>query len=115
LRTFACGWSRRLAERRRELENIEYEFKASKYDDPRTIFRDDAIVGLQLTNFLSGTLAASAYWQAFLRGHGWSAGTSEWGGGVGLPRHGRPVDAGETNAADPSFTRQRAGVATDAA
>ena len=78
-----------LAVRRRELEDIEYEFKTLKFDDPRSMFRDDNLVGARLNDFLTGSITAQNYWGAWIRNQGWTAGTSDWGGGVGLPRRGR--------------------------
>ena len=78
-----------LAMRRRELEDIEYEFKTLKFDDPRSMFRDDDLVGARLNDFLTGGITAQNYWGAWIRNQGWTAGTADWGGGVGLPRRGR--------------------------
>ena len=78
-----------LAERRRGLEAIESTLKAGRLDDPRSVFRDDALVGERLDAFLTGALSPLAYLAAWQEAQGWIAGTSEWGGGVGLPRQGR--------------------------
>lgn len=78
-----------LAARRRELEDIEYEFKTLKFDDPRSTFRDSELVGARLNDFLTGAASAESYWNAWVRNQGWTVGTSDWGGGVGLPRRGR--------------------------
>ncbi len=80
---------RTLAARRRELEDIEYEFKALKFDDPRSLFRDDDLAAARLGSFLTGATTAPSYWR---RGGAARAGASAprtGGGGVGLPRHGR--------------------------
>ncbi|MDR3471439.1 MAG: hypothetical protein P4M09_07080 [Devosia sp.] len=96
-----------LAARRRELEDIEYEFKARRFDDPRSLFRDDDLVSDQLSEFLTGVVSAKTYWSAFRLSQAWDVGTSEWGGGVGLPRRGRQT--GEPGAARQidGFTRPR--------
>jgi len=95
-----------LADRRRALEDIEYEFKGMKFDDPRSVFRDDGLVTTALSGFLTGTIAPNAYWESFRRSQAWIVGTSDWGGGVGLPRHGR--QAAETLSGEASgFNRPR--------
>ncbi|MFT6656881.1 hypothetical protein [Maritalea sp.] len=50
-----------LAARRRELEDIEWEFKKSNFDDPRMKF-DDHLVEDLLGEFLKGAVTASGYW-----------------------------------------------------
>jgi chromosome segregation ATPase len=50
-----------LAARRRELEDIEWEFKKSKFDDPRMKFDDDLIEDV-LEEFLKGAITAAGYW-----------------------------------------------------
>ena len=101
---------RTLAARRRALEDIEYEFKALKFDDPRSLFRDDGLIGETLSRFLTGAIEAQTYWAAFRRSQSWSAGTSDWGGGVGLPRHGRQTMESPPRVEE-SFTRPRAATA----
>lgn len=78
-----------LAARRRELEDIQYEFKKSRYDDPRSTFGKDELVGDMLTDFLKGAISAGTYWETWRRSQSWKQGTGDWGGGVGLPRNGR--------------------------
>lgn len=78
-----------LAARRRELEDIQWEFKKQRFDDPRSTFRDDKLVGDVLNDFLRGGISAASYWDQWRRSQNWSAGTSDWGGGVGLPNNGR--------------------------
>jgi len=78
-----------LAARRRELEDIQYEFKKARFDDPRSSFRQDNLVGDLLNDFLRGGITAGNYWDQWRRSQNWTAGTSDWGGGVGLPRNGR--------------------------
>lgn len=90
-----------LATRRRELEDIEFEFKKSRFDDPRSTFRKDDLTGDLLSEFLKGAITASTYWGHWQRSQDWRAGTSDWGGGFGLPRGGRnsswPTSMGSTN------------------
>ena len=78
-----------LAARRRELEDIQWEFKKQRFDDPRSTFREDKLVGDLLNDFLRGGITAASYWDQWQRSQNWSAGTSDWGGGVGLPNNGR--------------------------
>ena len=80
---------RTLATRRRELEDIQWEFKKQRFDDPRSTFRNDKLVGDVLNDFLRGGISAASYWDQWQRSQNWSAGTSDWGGGVGLPNNGR--------------------------
>ncbi len=78
-----------LAARRRELEDIQYEFKRARYDDPRSTFREDRLVGDLLNDFLRGGISAASYWDQWRKSQNWSSGTSDWGGGVGIPHKGR--------------------------
>lgn len=78
-----------LAHRRRELEDIEWEFKKSRFDDPRSVFREDNLAGDLLGEFLRGAITAAVYWQMWRKSQSWRPGTSDWGGGIGLPRSGR--------------------------
>ncbi len=78
-----------LARRRRELEDIAWEFKKSQFDDPRSIFRKEELVGDLLNEFLHGAISAASYWGQWQRSQNWRAGTTDWGGGVGLPNKGR--------------------------
>ena len=79
-----------LAVRRRELEDIQWEFKKQHFDDPRSTFREERLVGDMLNDFLRGGISAASYWDRWQRSQNWGAGTSDWGGGVGLPDNGRP-------------------------
>ncbi|MET3926917.1 hypothetical protein [Devosia sp. 2618] len=78
-----------LATRRRELEDIQWEFKKQRFDDPRSTFREDKLVGDLLNDFLRGGISAASYWDQWRGSQNWTAGTSDWGGGVGLPNNGR--------------------------
>lgn len=57
----AKGRLKTLAARRRELEDIEWEFKKSNFDDPRMKFDDDLIEDV-LEEFLKGAITAAGYW-----------------------------------------------------
>ena len=95
-----------LATRRRELEDISYEFKKQRFDDPRSTFREDKLVGDLLNDFLRGGIAAATYWDLWRRSQNWNSGTSDWGGGYGLPRNGRnpwPNNGGSFNWPDSSI------------
>jgi hypothetical protein len=78
-----------LASRRRELEDIQFEFKKARFDDPRSTFRQDSLIGDVLTDFLRGGISAASYWDQWRRSQDWAPGTSDWGGGIGLPDRGR--------------------------
>jgi chromosome segregation ATPase len=63
-----------LAARRRELEDIEWEFKKSNFDDPRMKFDDDLVEDM-LGEFLKGAITAAGYWgqwQDAQRGSGYT-------------------------------------------
>ena len=78
-----------LADRRRELEDIQFEFKKSRYDDPRSTFREDNLVGDLLTDFLRGGITRR-------RTTGTTGGKSQnWAGGIS-PGPGRPRSAAPT-------------------
>lgn len=78
-----------LAARRRELEDIQWEFKKQRFDDPRSSFGEDRLVGDLLNDFLRGGISAASYWDQWRKSQNWSQGTSDWGGGMGLPNNGR--------------------------
>lgn len=69
-----------LAARRRELEDIQYEFKKQGFDSPRSTFGEDKLVGDMLTDFLRGTITAADYWGQWRRSQNWQ------GGGYSAPR-----------------------------
>jgi hypothetical protein len=71
-----------LAARRRELEDIQWEFKKQRFDDPRSNFREDRLVGDLLNDFLRGGISAASYWDQWRRSQNWAPG-SEWGAGGG--------------------------------
>lgn len=75
-----------LGARRRELEDIQWEFKKERFDDPRSTFREDDLVGDMLNEFLRGGISAARYWDHWQKSQNWSTGS----GGFGLPDRGRP-------------------------
>lgn len=72
-----------LATRRRELEDIQWEFKKQRFDDPRSSFGEEKLVGDLLNDFLRGGISAATYWDQWRHSQNWQAGTSDWGGGTG--------------------------------
>lgn len=78
-----------LAARRRELEDIQYEFKKQGFDNPRSTFREDQLVGDLLNDFLRGGITAADYWGQWRRSQNWAGGyaqprqDSPWGGNSG--------------------------------
>ncbi|MGV3576570.1 MAG: hypothetical protein ACO1O4_15695 [Devosia sp.] len=69
-----------LAARRRELEDIQWEFKKQRFDDPRSTFKEDKLVGDLLNDFLRGGISAASYWDQWRRSQNWAPG-NEWGAG----------------------------------
>ena len=65
-----------LAARRRELEDIQYEFKKQGFDSPRSTFGEDKLVGDMLTDFLRGTVTAADYWGQWRRSQNWQGGSA---------------------------------------
>jgi hypothetical protein len=65
-----------LASRRKELEDIEWEFKKARFDDPRSTFRQDSLAGDVLNDFLRGTITASTYWTQWQNSQSWRGGGS---------------------------------------
>jgi hypothetical protein len=101
-----------LAARRRELEDIQYEFKKSGYDDPRSSFREDRLVGDLLNDFLKGAITASAYWNSWRGSQNWSGGnrgSTPWGGGGGFQwpdsSFGGGSNSGGSSPASPNWGR----------
>jgi hypothetical protein len=75
-----------LAARRRELEDIQYEFKKQGFDNPRSSFGKDDLVGDLLNDFLRGGISAANYWAQWQRSQRWSgprddarSRTTNWG------------------------------------
>jgi hypothetical protein len=86
-----------LAARRRELEDIQYEFRRQGFDNPRSTFREDNLVGDMLNEFLRGGISAADYWGRWRNSQSWSGGRrdqgfewpdSSFGGGSGRRRGG---------------------------
>lgn len=77
--------SKTLAARRRELEDIQWEFKKQRFDDPRSTFREDRLVGDLLNDFLRGGISAASYWDQWRRSQNWAPG-NEWGSGSSSSR-----------------------------
>ncbi|MCP8885277.1 hypothetical protein NIM87_17340 [Devosia sp. XJ19-1] len=69
-----------LADRRRELEDIQWEFKKQRFDDPGSSFKEDRLVGDLLNDFLRGGISAASYWDQWRRSQNWAPG-AEWGAG----------------------------------
>lgn len=69
-----------LAARRRELEDIQWEFKKQRFDDPRSTFKEDKLVGDILNDFLRGGISAASYWDQWRKSQNWAPG-NEWGAG----------------------------------
>ena len=67
-----------LAARRRELEDIQYEFKKQGYDNPRSRFGKDDLVGDLLNDFLRGGISAGNYWEQWRRSQSWDGPRDEW-------------------------------------
>jgi hypothetical protein len=61
-----------LAARRRELEDIQYEFKKQGFDNPSSSFGKDALVGDMLNDFLRGGISAANYWEQWRRSQEWT-------------------------------------------
>jgi chromosome segregation ATPase len=65
---------RTLAARRRELEDIQYEFKKQGFDTANSRFGDDRLVGGVLNDFLRGSITAADYWGQWQRSQTWVQG-----------------------------------------
>lgn len=63
-----------LAARRRELEDIQFEFKKANFDNPSSTFREDRLVGDLLNDFLRGGITAAGYWDQWRRSQNWTGG-----------------------------------------
>lgn len=81
-----------LAARRRELEDIQYEFKKQGFDNASSRFGDDKLVGDLLNDFLRGGISAADYWGQWQRSQSWTrqqrpqgntSSNSPWGGSSG--------------------------------
>ncbi|WP_417310565.1 hypothetical protein [Devosia sp.] len=76
-----------LAARRRELEDIQYEFKKQGYDTPQSSFGEDNLVGDMLNEFLRGGISAADYWGRWRQSQHWNGrrGGGSPGGGFQWP------------------------------
>jgi uncharacterized membrane protein YgcG len=77
-----------LASRRRELEDIQWEFKKQRFDDPQSSFGEDRLVGDLLDEFLRGGISAASYWDQWRKSQNWAPG-QEWGAGYRGTRQSR--------------------------
>ncbi len=66
-----------LGQRRRELEDIEWEFKRARFDDPLSSFSRNDLAGSLLKEFLSGAISAAIYWQQWQNSQTWRSG-ADW-------------------------------------
>jgi hypothetical protein len=94
-----------LAARRRSIEDIEYEFKVQKFDDPRSTFREDDIVDGALTGLLTGAMEPKDYWETLRQAQTWTVDASDLSGSIGLPHHGRQTAVASDS--DDGFRRPR--------
>lgn len=78
-----------LAARRRELEDIQWEFKKQRFDDPQSRFGEDRLVGDLLNDFLRGGISAASYWDQWRKSQNWAPG-AEWGAGYKSTRRSGP-------------------------
>ena len=104
------GRLKTLAARRRELEDIEWEFKKSNFDDPRMKF-DDHLVEDLLGEFLNGAISASGYWgqwQDAQRGSGYSKPRSKSKRSKSGPWSKGNLDFGSFGTSSSDFSRPRA-------
>lgn len=74
-----------LSARRRELEDIQWEFKKQRFDDPRSTFQEERLVGDLLNDFLRGGISAASYWDQWRKSQNWAPG-NEWGSGSSSSR-----------------------------
>ena len=56
--------------------------------------RVDHRAGDLLNELWGGAITAGSYWNAWQKSQRWRPGTTDWGGGVGLPRSGRAYPPG---------------------
>ena len=84
-----------LAARRRELEDIQYEFKRESFDHPQAVYSDTRLASERLNDFLRGGITAAAYWEQWRQNRslaapaGWSIGPGGPGPVFSRPRGGR--------------------------
>lgn len=115
-----------LEARRRELEDIQFEFKKQGYDRPNASFREDKLVGDMLNEFLRGGISAADYWGRWRSNQSWTEDRgrdsgfqwpdSSFGGGSGRKSGGgfgggwsRPGPGGFGGSSSGGFSRPRQG------
>ncbi len=59
----------RQSERLGELESLRRRFKQQRFDSAHSQFRNEALLGMALSQFLSGTVTAGELWRTIERGH----------------------------------------------
>jgi hypothetical protein len=96
-----------LATRRRELEDIQYEFKKQGYDRPESTFREDKLVGDVLTEFLRGGITAASYWDKWRRSQNWNSGYDPWRQTTGSASGGFRYDNDDDDDDDDDRRRKR--------
>lgn len=62
-----------LEARRRELEDIDFEFRRARFDDPGSRFATPRLAETLLSDFLKGALDARQYWQTIADAQDWDA------------------------------------------
>jgi hypothetical protein len=84
-------------ERSEELETLRLDFKRQRYDGQSSVFADDSLVSMMLSEFLRGVLSRDGLWREIQRQHryrktrpnpdfgsgGFGRGKVRWGGGSG--------------------------------
>ncbi len=84
-------------ERSEELESLRLDFKRQRYDGQSSVFADDSLVSMMLSEFLRGVLSRDGLWREIQRQHryrktrpnpdfgsgGFGRRKSPWGGGRG--------------------------------
>jgi hypothetical protein len=95
-----------LAGRRRELEDIQYEFKKSGFDNPASTFREDGLIGDVLNEFLRGGITAANYWDQWQRSQSWTRdrGRDDWNFGERFGNGGSGGNWGNINWPDNAFS-----------
>jgi len=59
----------RQAERLRELEDLQRRFKQKRFDSPHSEFRNEALLGMALAQFLGGNATSRELWRTIENGH----------------------------------------------
>lgn len=75
-----------LGQRRKELEDIQWEFKQKHFDDPTSGFSRNDLVEDLLTEFLRGAISAGSYWDSWNSSQSWKKRKRpRLGGAIGFP------------------------------